>query len=217
MRILRFLPLCLLAACANNAKFEKADGVFVDGYLGPSWTNDSKIETTIPGTGAVDTEPSYDRTPVWGGRVGYWFGGEGTPVGIAVDGSSYMADGQGSNDVQITPISLLMMLRAPLIQSDDYPAGRLQPYVGVGPSVGIVRASYNLGFGQTFRDSDTPVGLDARGGLTFLITPNFGIFGEYRYNQFRADWRETIIGTGPVRVDSTLASQQALFGVTFRF
>jgi len=61
--------------------------------------------------------------------------------------------------------------RLPLIKDKDFAHGRLQPYVGVGPSLFISRLSGDLGNrGGRASDTSLDVGADARGGVMVLLT-----------------------------------------------
>jgi opacity protein-like surface antigen len=68
-----------------------------------------------------------------------------------------------------------LMLRWPLLTSDDLPKGRLQPYVGVGPAWAVTidtdKAALILG------------GL-VRGGVSFQLFRHLALFAEYRYSFF---------------------------------
>ena len=68
-----------------------------------------------------------------------------------------------------------LMLRWPLLTSDDLPKGRLQPYVGVGPAWAVTidtdKAALILG------------GL-VRAGVSFELFRHLALFAEYRYSFF---------------------------------
>ncbi len=66
-----------------------------------------------------------------------------------------------------------------------YPSYRLQPYVGIGPS--LFFASLN---GPTAPpgQSATSIGFNVEGGLRYYITRSWALFGEGKYNWARMDY-----------------------------
>ena len=54
----------------------------------------------------------------------------------------------------------------------DIPFGRLQPYIGIGPAVGVLYFE---------NDSAKNFGLDGIAGLSYMITKNIGAFIEFDY------------------------------------
>jgi opacity protein-like surface antigen len=66
-----------------------------------------------------------------------------------------------------------------------YPGYRLQPYIGIGPSL----------FFATLKGPDAPpgqsatsIGFNVEGGLRYYITRNWALFGEGKYNWARMDY-----------------------------
>ena len=138
-----------------------------------------------------------------GGRIGYWF--ESLPfLGLGVDGFYFSlpvpaqtvdsttditgsirgrpitttTSGQvklRSVDLPAAGFSPQLMLRWPLLTSNEMPKGRLQPYIGVGPAwaVSIDRDELALVLG----------GL-VRGGIAFQLFRHLALFAEYRYSFF---------------------------------
>jgi opacity protein-like surface antigen len=80
-----------------------------------------------------------------------------------------------SFDLPSAGFSPQLMLRWPLLTSNELPKGRLQPYVGVGPAWAVTidtdKAALILG------------GL-VRGGLSFQLFSHLSLFAEYRYSFF---------------------------------
>ena len=138
-----------------------------------------------------------------GGRIGYWF--ESLPfLGLAVDGFFFSLPvpaqtvdttatftgsirgrpitATGSRQVRLPSVDLpaagfspQLMLRWPVLTSNEMPKGRLQPYIGVGPAwaVSIDRDELALVLG----------GL-VRGGIAFNLFRHLALFAEYRYSFF---------------------------------
>lgn len=111
------------------------------------------------------------------------------------------------------PISGLVLLRVPLLADPEVPTGRLQPYVGGGPSLVATRVKLDAPvLGERFSDTVAELGADLRAGLTFMLTRNVGVFAEGRYLFFT-----TKPGAASFGVDLDIETFQALAGVTLRF
>ena len=80
-----------------------------------------------------------------------------------------------SFDLPSAGFSPQLMLRRPLMTSDEMPKGRFQPYIGLGPAWAVTidtdKAALILG------------GL-VRGGLSFQLFSHLSLFAEYRYSFF---------------------------------
>jgi opacity protein-like surface antigen len=182
--------------------------MFVDLYGGGAFPVDS--DTTISGPGYVVIGPSpYKDSFVVGGRVGYYFDWGAPWLGLALDVSYFEADidvpDGAKNDV--VPVSLLLMMRAPLVASPQFPRGRLQPYVGVGPS--FVYSQSKVG---TSSDTSFDVGFDFRLGLTWMLTKNIGLFGEYRFSYVWPTY-----DLNGEQVEPQFSVNHVAAGLTFRF
>ena len=147
----------------------------------------------------VDLDPGFTV----GLRLGYWF--EFAPfLGLGLDGFYFSLpvpaqtipttvnvtgkifdkpiSSTNSGQVRLPSFELpsagfspQLMLRWPLLTSDDLPKGRLQPYVGVGPAWAVTidtdKAALILG------------GL-VRAGVSFQLFRHLALFAEYRYSFF---------------------------------
>jgi hypothetical protein len=158
---------------------------FVDVYGGASMTSDADI--TIRNDTTVDDKVKFDTEGMGGGRVGYWL--EGLPwLGVAGDVSYFAPAGQGSaveTRLEVVPITPLVMFRLPLLDSPEFPKGRLQPYLGAGPGFFLTSVKVDAPeIGEQRTDWQFEVGADVRAGITFMITPSFGTFVEGRYTVF---------------------------------
>ena len=90
---------------------------------------------------------------------------------------------------RIVPVSLLVMLRVPLLVTDEIPGGRLQPYIGIGPSF-----FYRDSTGDFRPENPKKVavrsveaGFDAHLGLLWQLHRHFGVFAEYRFTHLPMD------------------------------
>lgn len=158
--------LVLLATAA------RAEG-FVDLRVGGSFTEDGDVELSAAGA-SIEFERSYEDSLTGGVRGGYWF--DSLPwFGLAGDVSYFGPDDdQSGPEFDVIPISPLLMLRAPLAPSDEFPHGRVQPFAGIGPGIFVSLVD----FGPGEEDEGVNVGLDVHAGLRFLITPNVAIFAQ---------------------------------------
>jgi opacity protein-like surface antigen len=178
---------------------------FVDLYAGGAFPMDT--HTTFNGTEAASKSP-YKDSFVFGGRVGYYF--EGVPwVGLALDASYFKADINLPNGAEndVIPVSALLMVRAPLNVTTDFPHGRVQPYLGIGPSFVYSKADV-----ESDDDTSFNMGFDVHLGLNYMFTRNIGIFGEYRFTYVKPSYE--LNGT---TVEPNFSVNHFAVGLAFRF
>jgi len=228
VRLFLFMAFAFGASCLSvlpaSAEF------FIDGYAGIALTNDA--DSNLTGTSVFGPSYHVSGTTKWkdsfvfGGRMGYWF--DTVPfLGLALDVSWFQPEEDvsiGPAKIDVMPISVLLMYRVPLGTSPDFPQGRFQPYLGVGP--GAFYTKFKLDYtspGMSIHISDTSwdIGLDVRGGLTFLFTRNIGIFAEYRFTYVDPQWEVDLLSGGrPIGTltgDIELATHHIMGGLTLRF
>lgn len=194
IRLLKyFLVFCLLMGVnAGWAPSVRAEFV-LDLYGGLAMTEDSNVQvrgSNVPQLGlgsatsqTLKTEGKFKDSFTVGGRVTYW-----TPrfpwLGVAFDGSYFKADAKNGNiEIPVYGFSLLMMMRYPLFSNEQFPQGRLQPYLGVGPefAFGKVKAEFEEnGFKTKIEENEGAFGVDVRTGLLWKLHQQWGIFTEYR-------------------------------------
>ena len=199
---------------------------------------------------SVDT--SFEDSISYGMRGGYWFG---KWVGVALDvftfepnldAKGFTLDEEGFQehaDVRVIPISALLMLRWPLLASEEYPLGRLHPYVGGGPSLFLTKFEGDVDLAIFDFHSEGPVsdpplvnvepagdfssknvdpGMELLVGLDFQILPFVGLFGEYRYTLAEPVWSDTVpasVNYPAVKAEFQvpLRTHHIVGGITFRF
>ena len=103
-------------------------------YGGAVYPNNTDVKVRVNGASGQVTERSdFDDTYTFGTRLTYWFTDPDLNAdwfGMALDVSYYRyEDGPFNIDVDVVPITGLIMLR--------YPGKFLQPYVGVGGGIFI--------------------------------------------------------------------------------
>ena len=197
----------------------------MDLYLGAAITDGSEVEAKVNfPTESASEKTSYDPSFTFGGRFGLW-ADFFHYFGMAWDVSYFQADSE-KVDFSIVPFSLLFMLRWPLLTSEHYPHGEIQPYLAGGPS--IIYYDMNVDFrpevSEKISDWSFDDGWDFRAGLLWQFHQNFGIFGEYRYTHYKITYKdkteEWILGFEPrtrVKVETTLETHHFLTGISFRF
>ena len=147
-----------------------------------------------------------------GGRLGYWFVMPmKLDLGVYLDASVVESD-FGDGDYTVVPISGLAMLRFRLLDSEEFPHGRIVPYAGAGPS-----GFYSDIDVTSFSDESWDPGLDARAGLSGMIWRNFGLFAEYRYTYFEPDYADVPAGSIRHQLSDDVTFHHALLGLAVRF
>jgi hypothetical protein len=122
----------------------------------------------------------------------------------------------------------LVMVRVPLVKSDTYPFGRVQPYFGVGPAAFVSEATADLPpvgvEGPDFKDTSTDVGLHAVLGIKFLwALPDLpgkalGIFLEEGFTHYNPSAFKDDIAGMPLEIDfDDLNIWHGTIGLTLHF
>jgi hypothetical protein len=193
IRLLKYVvAICLLmgvgAVWATSVRAE----FVVDLYGGLAKTEDSDFQvrqSDVPqlGSGSVTSQTlkangKFKDSFTVGGRVTYWT--QRFPwLGVAFDGSYFKADAKNGNiEIPVYGFSLLMMMRYPLLVNEQFPQGRLQPYLGFGPefAFGKVKAEFEEnGFKTKIEENEGAFGVDVRTGLLWKLDQQWGIFTEY--------------------------------------
>jgi opacity protein-like surface antigen len=125
--------------------------------------------------------------------------------------------------IDVIPMSILVMYRVPLLTSAEYPKGQVRPYAGIGPSFVVANASTD--FSPTVPPADATsktVGLDVRAGLDWLFTPHLSLFAEYRYlhTKMKAETECEFVCFDPQTINTITATLEAHIvsaGVTYHF
>ena len=109
----------------------------------------------------------------------------------------------------------MLRLRLPLLQDDEFPHGRLQPYVTAGPALFWTRAkdTTNLGPPANQSNTDMSVGVKVGARTSHQITQLIGLFGEYRFTHFEVQHEFA----RPVQLTGTFNIHHLIAGLSFRF
>ena len=199
-------------------------------YLGFAVNSDTEVtfRTRQPRTWQ---EVEVDKSFVWGGRLGYWLEGGAlgdlTPfIGFDVDlsyfrpriptqtASSELGPRRlGSMDIAVATLTPEIVARYPLMVEQDYPSGRLQPYVAFGPTIFYSSTGDSTTFGpRGSSESDVGLGVSVRPGLAWHVSESVAIFAEYRFVHLSPTYD---FPRG--RVDLSINSHQFNFGATYHF
>ena len=184
---------------------------FADFYLGPAITPGSDFKFTAFGEEQTQTLDGRS-SPVFGLRFGRWLEDFKLPwLGLAADVSYF----RPATDVQTVPVSLLVMARYGFLKDQEFPNGRLQPYVGIGPALFFNIANGTIGPGDV-NETSTDIGLDFRAGLAFHFEQNWAAFTEYRFTHVEPSWRVNVSGVD-TSASTTFSTHHLLLGVSYRF
>ncbi len=208
----------------------KAQG-FLDVYGGASFTSSSELATRIGGSSLHD-DIDFDPSAEIGIRGGLWF--PDLPwLGLASDFSYLRLNGPSSGvvhtiggleirtrddvEVDLFPISMMLMARTKLLVIPLDPQIGVQPYIGVGPGLFVswVHDAFTVrvdGSEEEVDDTSYDIGLDTRAGLRVHLTPSFSIFAEYRFTYYEPKFDDD-----PIEIESDISTHHALGGVGFQF
>jgi opacity protein-like surface antigen len=219
--------------------------IFFDVYGGLVTTGNSEVKEQVsfrPQNGATTKEEfqedaNFSDSFTVGGRIGYWT--ERWPwVGVAFDGSYFKADDKQANiELPVVGLSFLVMMRYPLFTNEQFPAGRIQPYLGIGPELAFTKIKAELKNNQetkTIHEHVAGGGVDVRTGLLWQIHQHWGIFTEYRFTYIGFDTNSPLnfygddiddiddddIPEGGLKIEdieTSLTSHHFLVGISFRF
>ena len=200
--------------------------VFFDLYGGATNFGDPDFTISREGRARETERGSADTDYTFGGRGGYWFDAQGLRwLGLALDVSyfepEYTREGGSGTvakvKVRTVPITPLVMVRLPLLESPQHPNGQLQLYTGAGPGIFLLdtQARFLSGAGEV-TESSTEVGVDFRAGVAYEFTPNWAVFTEYRFTYYSTAPEGRIDGQ-KTKVEADFDAHHLLFGVSYRF
>lgn len=182
-RALLAFAVALLCAAPAFAQWQ------IDAYLGAPLfrSSDIELEADDPYTIVLFGDLDDEGEVAAGVRAGYfWNLAIPVDLGVAVDASGVFGK-LGNADHNFVPVTALVMARLRMLPSEEFPGGRLQPYVGAGPSA--VWSMVDMGL---MDDTAFDIGADVRGGVRYGLIGGLGIFGEYRYTYFEPHFEEDV-------------------------
>ena len=200
-----FVSIVLIASCTVSPG-ASAEG-FIDLRIGGAFTEDNDVELDF-GPVTLDGETEYEDSITGGMRVGYWF--DSLPwLGVAADVSYFAPDDDtGGPEYDVIPIAPLFMARVPIATTEEFPHGRVQPFLGIGPGIFVSL----LDFDPIGDDETVDVGVDLHAGVKFPITPRISVFVQYRYTYVEPEFEVEGVDITP-----ELSTHHAGAGLGFHF
>ena len=214
---------------------------FADLYAGLSFTQKSDLKLNDQGIGPGTYEDvEFDRSLAWGGRAGRFFDtvpflGLGLdffryypylgPQSVQLRGCFYPGGcgsgrgGTGSFDVETTAVSVDLMLRLPLLKTEDAPQGRVQPYLAAGPPLFMttITPRHTRSFRNHDSDTDFSFGYKLAGGVAVQVVKNLALFGEYRFTHVSPEVELRDASDRKTTLRADLDTHSALFGLSARW
>lgn len=179
--------------------------------------------------GTYEVQNTYDSSDSFlvGGRGGIWFLDKSKGWGLAGDLTYFKIDsGPDETTLTVVPLSIVMLYRFPLMVSEDFPNGRLQPHVGAGVAVVFGNISTRIidarGIPVQEKQEAAGPGGSLHAGFTWKLTENKGLFFEYRYLHARMEGlseetRDEVYVTEVDLETSAIAAHQLLAGFSVSF
>jgi outer membrane protein W len=214
---------------------------YADVYTGAVFTKHTDL-TIARSLGSTVTHHNLEVNNSWtvGGRAGYWFEGlDWLGLGLDVFHFNVKAPSQlvpstvtglGASATTLTPVDWslpvagigfdILRLRVPLLRSEEFTHGRLQPYLSAGPALFVTWAETPRDVQPSGQhDTDIAVGAKASGGVTFLLTKTVGLFTEFRFTHFTSNlsYQNTTVAPATETYKTTWTSHQVIGGISFRF
>jgi len=214
---------------------------YVGGYLGfasaadSDFANADLIVPTPPSTTLfpdLDLSTEIDTSFTFGARAGYWFdfwpklgaqfdfytfSPDVTIPDQPISGNTSIGD-KIEFDVSVVAFGFSVLGRYPFLVSPEFPRGRLQPHLGIGPAIFITSWDDQESTPNENVGSETVVngGLQFLTGVSYFIFEKVAAFAEYKFTH-----HVTQIG-GVARNFSLVGNQpfnvsHFVIGVTYHF
>jgi lipid A oxidase len=140
----------------------------------------------------------------------------GTWLGEPVNGVETISDRMDRFNLTngINTLTPGLLYRGMLMRSDEFPEGRVQPYVGGGPAFFIIVPLNNINRRTNDKDRTySGVGIQLQAGVNYGLTRQFSLFAEAKYTQGMADVGTADGGKARTGIKSFLG----VVGVTYGF
>jgi opacity protein-like surface antigen len=234
VRVVGFAALALVTPLQVSAE------MYADLYTGAVFTNNTDLTVTST-LGTTETINNLKVNDSWtaGGRAGYWldsldwlgFGldlfffhakAPSQSATSTITSSSSTLTSTTSVDWSLPVLGVgfdVLRLRAPLLRSEQFPHGRLQPFLSAGPAIFVTWAGQVRVQPQGQQDTNVALGAKAGGGLTFLLTEKVGLFTEYRFTHFtsKLSYQNNTSGPATETYKTSFDSHHIIAGLSFSF
>lgn len=195
------------------------------GYAFPQSLMNGKVTQDQIGGLDISDQP-LKNSPLFGVKLGHYFS-RARWIGIETEvtysnphvkqGSlTFSGPGGQATSPELAGLTQRMITWAPLTLLVRYPGQRIQPYLGVGPAVFFARLQ-----GPTAPpgQSGTAIGLNAEGGVRYLITRHWTLFGEGKYNRARIGYtsNDSDPNADPFGFRATYSVFIVTFGIGYNF
>jgi opacity protein-like surface antigen len=239
---MRFVPWVVVACLLSSVGPASAEW-FADVYGGYSLTQNNDVTSHTASAGLSHyRDVEFDRSLAYGGRVGRYFDavpflGLGIdffkfspaigPQQLRIDGcvpSGGCSGGPGGTtgriDVDSWALSLDVLLRLPLLKTENAPWGAIQPYVTAGAPLfnTTVTPRTTSQFRNQDGDTDRSFGYKFGGGVAFHVARNLMFFAEYRFTHAETNVElhdAALLKAAPLRFD--LDTHTGLVGLSARW
>jgi len=192
---------------------------YIGGQIGLAFPRDVTSET-ITNAGAGVTKGAgvdYRTSAVYGAKVGHYLNSLrflGAEIDYTLANPHIRNKGVIAGErFRVHSIAFNLMAR--------YPGERFQPYIGAGPALMIANISAPNPDVPPHTQWDTKLGFNAEMGLRYLISKNFSLFTEYKFNYAKFHYRETFNSTpnfsGLNSFQAPYAAQHLMFGIAWNF
>ncbi|HEU4685768.1 MAG TPA: outer membrane beta-barrel protein [Nitrospira sp.] len=217
--------LCSLIFIAVPARAEN----YVAGQLGMTFPQALSSGTvTQDGLGGLEiSDQPLKNSIMLGGKLGHYFTRArwiGVETGISyanphIKEGSLTFSGSGGPPVStgtLAGVHQRMIIWDVATLMFRYPGYRLQPYIGVGPSLFFATLK-----GPTAPpgQSGTAIGLNVEGGARYYMTRRWALFGELQYHRARIGYtsNDSNSAADPFGFRATYSAVTASIGVSYHF
>ncbi|MGA1863848.1 MAG: outer membrane protein [bacterium] len=216
-----FVIILALGVLSFNIQLAAAE-VFVDLHAGLASGSYENLTALAPAGKSIERVDLGNSFTI-GYRLGYWFKGFRW-AGVAVEASHFkhdiQKDGFDYGHLRITPVSSMLMFRLPLLKKDNYSAGELLLYGGIGPGLFLssIKVDYSLFSGSgKYSERAVDIGLDMRAGIEKMISENISLFCEYRYTDFKPDFKNDDDSGNSVKIETEVNTHHVLIGFSYHY
>lgn len=197
----------LLASVAGTALAQTTPGFYVGLGGGVNFNRDGEVERGGVNIDKVDYDTGFAVVGAAGFKFDFGLRVEGEFGYRSNDVDKLRNNPPGSGDVDIFSAMANVIY--------DIPTGTMiTPYVGLGVGVAVVDGDFKSGSATLASDTDATLAAQGIAGVTFSVTPQLGIFADYRYFVTEGPTFKT---PGGNKVSVDINSHTLLIGLRYSF